>query len=631
MVKKLLNHTHRAKFCVDLLIAVTSVFFAFYLRVDRPFPHYLPGCVLLAAVNLVAFSFIIYFAGLTRQSWRKVGVKDLSWLINATLIGTLCTMAVSFLARPYTEIPRSIPTIAGMLILLGWSGVRLLYRLYHEHSRFEPISAGRRVLIAGAGEAGILVAKEMLRHPASGLRPVGFLDDAKNKQRMTLAGIKVLGTLNDLPRVVQSKEIDEVIIAIPSAQGQVVRKIIEFANEVKVKFRIVPGIYDLISGKATITQIREVDVEDLLRRKPVELELGEIARYLQGRVVMISGAGGSIGREIVNQVCRFEPRRLILLGRGENSLFEAERELELKGIKIPYRTLVVDIRDEQKLRFVFQNHHPQVIFHAAANKHVPMMEANPDEAILNNVGGTQNLLNLALEFGVERFVNISTDKAVNPTSVMGATKRIAEMLVQHASSKAASHQSFVSVRFGNVLGSRGSVIPVFKEQIRRRAPILVTHPEMSRYFMTITEASQLVLQAGGLGDNGSIYILDMGQAVKIIDLAKDLIRLSGLELDLDIKIEIVGPRPGEKLFEELMTSDEQTLSTKHEKISVAPQRWKEDPAFPTRIKHLLTVAAQRNPSLIRSGLKELIPTYVTPQWGAVVAEIEPDSASRSFV
>lgn len=602
----------RWKFLVDLFLWGAAAPLAFWLRVDNPWHKYHDAVIAYTLLGLPAKALLVRGFHLYRQSWRKVGARDLYTLTQAVGLGTIVLSAASFFISPQHPIPRSVPLIEGGAALLLLGGIRFAARILFEHAQStyakstKPI---KRILIVGAGEAGAMIAREMLRHPEAGLVPVGFLDDDPGKRQQRFVGLPVVGTLEALPEAVQKTHADEVLIAIPSAPGNVIRRVVELAHQAHVRHRIIPGIYEILSGKVSISQIREVDVEDLLRREPVQLDLEEIARYLAGRVVLVTGAGGSIGSEIVRQVARFRPGRVILLGRGENSLFRIERELERTWPELAWRTVVADVRDRAKMEYVFSTYGPQVVFHAAAHKHVPMMEQNPDEAIFNNVGGTKNLVELALVHDVERFVNISTDKAVNPTSVMGASKRVAEYLVQWAAKRAAPGQAFVSVRFGNVLGSRGSVIPFFKEQIASGGPITVTHPEMKRYFMTIPEAAQLVLQAGGLGQNGAVYVLDMGEPVKIVDLARDLIRLSGLEPGVDIDIIFTGVRPGEKLFEELLTAEEGTVASRHEKIFVARNNGLPDEVLKKLLDNLFEAAAKRDFSKVRSALKELIPTY----------------------
>lgn len=464
------------------------------------------------------------------------------------------------------------------------------------------------MLIAGAGESGNMAAREMFRHPEAGMQPVAFLDDDKSKHGQKFLGIPVVGTIDDMEREVTQYKIDEILIAMPSESGEVIRRVVEHARKTDAKYRIIPSIYDLISGKVTINQIRNVDVEDLLRRKPVELNTGLIKKYTQDKTILVTGAGGSIGSEIVRQLSRFEPRRVVLLGRGENSIHQLVNEIDYHFSRLKYSTEIGDVRDINTLERIFKKYEPQVVFHAAAHKHVPLMEANPDQAIFNNVCGTRNLVELSLGYGVTHFVNISTDKAVNPTSVMGATKRISEQIVQWGANQTVNGEVFVSVRFGNVLGSRGSVIPKFKEQIKRGGPISITHPDMVRYFMTIPEASQLVMQAGALNMNGSVFVLDMGEPVSIETMARDLITLSGLKPDNDIEIEYTGMRPGEKLFEELLTAEEGTDMTQHEKIYVA-KSIDVVSNISHKLDHLEDVARNGDHESIKLAIKEIVPTY----------------------
>ncbi len=609
----------RLKFVADFTAWALATPIAFWLRLDSLFPLYRREMIWLALLALPIKMLVIYRLGLHRQSWRKIGIRDLVTLIQGiVIVSLLMVIGAVILQKANVWMPRSVPLIEALIALMLLSGMRLLARVRHEYRGTRSVSGdAKRVVIVGAGEAGTIMARELIRHPEAGLLPIGFLDDDPTKQRQTYLGLKVLGRVNDLVAVSSDHDVDEVLIAIPSASGSVVRRVLELAREAGVKGRILPGIYDLLSGKISISAIREVDVEDLLRREPVRLNLDQIAGYLEGKRILVTGAGGSIGSEIVRQVSRFDPECIVLLGRGENSLYHIDQEMRRDHPDLRAHVEVTDVRDRDRLAHVFAKHRPQVVFHAAAHKHVPLMEGNPDQAIFNNVGGTRNLVELALEAGVERFVNISTDKAVNPTSVMGATKRIAEYVVSWGARNAAPEQVFVSVRFGNVLGSRGSVIPLFKEQIRRGGPVTVTHPDMTRYFMTIPEASELVLQAGGLAENGSVYVLDMGDPVRIVDLARDLIRLSGLRPEQDIEIAFSGVRPGEKLYEELLTSEEGTVASRHQKIFVAR---KTDPGFsslPAMLETLFSAAESRDGDRIRAVIKDLIPSYQPPA-GTVV-------------
>ncbi|MFN3368970.1 MAG: polysaccharide biosynthesis protein [Thermus sp.] len=595
------------KFLLDLLLWTLAAPLAMVLRLEGLPPQYRDVAWIYTLLGIPVKALLIAAFGLHRQAWSRVGVRDLVRLGLAVGSGGAIFLGFAWVLNAYFPMPRSVPLISAVLALFLLGGMRLGVRLYWEEKRGRGVR-GTRVLVVGAGEAGSMVAREMLRHPEAGLYPVGFLDDDPNKRGQSIAGVRVVGTLDDLPKAVQALEVEEVLVAIPSAPGSVVRKVVDLARAVGVRYRILPGIYEILSGRVGISQIREVRLEDLLRREPVRLNLGEVAGYLEGRVVLVTGAGGSIGSELVRQVARFHPEQVVLLGRGENSLFLLEKELEANWPELRYKVVVADVRDRDRLRRIFQLYRPQVVFHAAAHKHVPLMEANPDEAIFNNVRGTQNVVELCLEFGVERLVNISTDKAVNPTSVMGASKRVAEQVVVWGASQAALGQVFVSVRFGNVLGSRGSVVPLFMEQIKRGGPVTVTHPDMRRYFMTIPEAAQLVLQAGGIGENGRVYVLDMGEPVRILDLAKDLIRLAGLEPYRDIDIVFTGIRPGEKLFEELLTAEEGTEASRHEKIWVAKGA-QVPPGFSQLLEELYGLARQGDDLLVRQALKRLVPSY----------------------
>ncbi|MDX2007052.1 MAG: nucleoside-diphosphate sugar epimerase/dehydratase [Meiothermus sp.] len=566
-----------------------------------------------ALVGIPIKAVLIYLWGLHRQVWVKTSIRDLWTLMQVVGLGALTLTSLAFVVGDYFDVPRSVPMMSAMVSLGMMALVRVVARLWDERRQLlkVPTHMGKRILIIGAGDAGTLLAREMLRHPASGLVPVGFLDDEPGKRGAKIGGLLVLGALSELEKVAEKTGAQEILIAMPSAPGKVVRQVVDQAQKMGLTQRTMPGLHEILSGKISLSHLRQVNLEDLLRRDPVKLNTAEIAHYIEGRTVLITGAGGSIGSEIVRQVCRFSPRRLVLVGRGESSVYQIEQEIKRRFSHIPYVAYIADVRNSAKLEQIFDETKPQVIFHAAAHKHVPFMEANPDEAVFNNVGGTLNLVRLALRYGIERFVNISTDKAVNPTSVMGASKRVAEYAVNWASERAAPGQSFVSVRFGNVLGSRGSVVPLFQEQIKNGGPITVTHPEMTRFFMTIPEAAQLVLQAGGLGENGRVYVLDMGDPVKIVDLARDVIRLSGLTPDEDIKIQFSGMRPGEKLYEELLTDQEGTGATHHQQIFVAKSGQTAE-LFDLYLESLFDAARSANYPKIRELFLQLIPTY-SPQ------------------
>ena len=618
-----------AKFTIDLCLWALATPLAFALRLEAPLLAYGDALLTFTVAGVAIKGSLIYLLGLHRQSWRNVSFADQIALLRAIAAGTLLIASLGFLTRYHLNVPRSIPLIEAMLALILLGGVRALARVRHDGPWLARLGGPvqLRALIVGAGETGTMVARELTRRRAANVRPVGFVDDDPQKQRCTVLGLPVLGRIDQLARAVRRARADEILIAIPSAPGALVRQVTDLARQAGTRCRIIPSMYDILSGKAPVTQLRDVDLTDLLDRDRIELDLASTAAYLRDRVVLVTGAGGSIGSEIVRQILRFDPGHVLLLGRGENSLFQLERELDHAVPHLARTTLVADIRDRRKLAHLFAAHQPAVVFHAAAHKHVPLMELQPDEAVLNNVGGTKNLVDLSLEHGVERFVNISTDKAVDPTSVMGASKRVAEYLVEAASRALDGDRCFVSVRFGNVLGSRGSVVPLFQEQIRRGGPVTITHPDMTRYFKTIEEAAQLVVHAGGLGENGMVYVLDMGDPIRIVDLACHLIRLSGLEPEADIEIRYTGVRPGEKLHEELLTPEEGTLTSRHDKIFMANRTGIPlDGHLKVLVDQLLLAGARRDPEEIRAVFGQIVPNY-RPE-GMPLPKPRPAAASR---
>ncbi|MCX6992983.1 MAG: nucleoside-diphosphate sugar epimerase/dehydratase, partial [Kiritimatiellaeota bacterium] len=494
----------------------------------------------------------------------------------------------------------------------------------HKRRRSAQKNNSKAVLIVGAGDAGAVIAREMLSSRHINIEPAGFVDDDPNKQKKSIHGIPVLGTRQDIPRLVKQYDVEEVVIAIPTAPGNVIREIRTLCEAAGVPSRTMPGMYEILSGQISVSQLRNVDIEDLLRREPICINAQDVAKMLSGKRVLVTGAGGSIGSELCRQMACWSPGHLILLGHGENSIFLIEQELRRRWPKLSLGVVVADIRDLPRLTAIFEQTKPQVVFHAAAHKHVPMMEANCEDAISNNVGGTRTLVQLAERFGVERFVLISSDKAVNPTNVMGATKRVSEKIVQAVAQR--TGRPYVAVRFGNVLGSRGSVVPTFREQIARGGPVTVTHPEVTRYFMTIPEAVQLVLQAATLAGTEcqtGVFVLDMGKPIKIVDLARDLIELSGKEVGRDIEIVFTGLRPGEKLFEELFRDGEDYRRTRHAKIFVAngepsgaglpaPGGNVDEAGLNKLVDHLLQTAEKGQPQEIRRLLKEIVPNYRPP-------------------
>ena len=541
----------------DVLLIFVSVFISYVLRLelDDVFP-YLPSMWWMIAAALIIKPLVYYLFGLYRRLWVYASTQELKLITAAVTAATLILsvlMLSLFSLHVFTAFPRSILAIDWLLSLALVGGLRFTVRLLAEsnaqaNNHNKPGNI-KHALIIGAGNAGVLVVREMQKNQQLNIIPIGFLDDDAAKQKHRIHNVKVLGPISELSRVLDTKHVDEVVIAIPSAPGKVVRMVAEVCRLKSIPFRTMPGIYELLSGKVSVSRLREVDITDLLRREPVQINDELIGSSLGGRSVLVTGAGGSIGRELCRQIGRWGPSELLMLGHGENSIFEALLEMREAFPSLLIRPVIADIRDLPRLKLIFSEHRPQVIFHAAAHKHVPLMEINVEEAISNNIIGTKNVISVALEANVERLVMISTDKAIRPVNIMGATKRMAEMIVMDAAEQ--SGKAFSVVRFGNVLGSRGSVVPIFKRQIARGGPVTVNHPDMKRYFMTIPEAVHLVLQASSMGQGGEVFVLNMGQQVRILDLAEDLIRLSGLEPGRDIEITFTGIRPGDKLSEDL--------------------------------------------------------------------------------
>lgn len=594
---------------IDGIIIILSAIAALALRFDFNIPIEFINPFKLFIFIFTALSLIsLYFSKVYHSIWRYASISDLFGIIKGFSISILVSVIIIYFS-PLNLVPFSrgvfIITVVNSVFCIG--GTRFLWRVISGNEIKESNKELKKALIIGAGEAGLMVVKELKRTNGLKVNPVGFVDDEPLKYQRYINGLPVLGNRHSIPTLVENYNIDEIIIAIPSAPKSVIREIVQICKETKANLKTLPGLYEFIEGKLNISNIRDVDVEDLLGRETVQVNLDEIAGYMTSKVVLVTGAGGSIGSEICRQACRFNPKKLILLGHGENDIFDMEIELRQNFPNQIIETEIADIKDKAKMTFIFENHSPQVVFHAAAHKHVPLMEKNPDEAIKNNVMGTKNVAEAADKAGTDVFVMISTDKAVNPSSVMGASKRVAEMVIQHMDT--ISQTRFVAVRFGNVLGSRGSVIPLFKKQIAMGGPVTITHPEMVRYFMTIPEATQLVIQAGAMAKGGEIFILDMGEPVKISDLANDLIRLSGFEPGKDIEIKFTGIRPGEKLYEEILTSEEGTSSTKHERIFVAKPNKIEVNMLKDFIDNMTNRNFGQNHMLIIENLIRLIPTF----------------------
>ncbi len=554
----------------DLLAAAGVWWCAYLLRFNFDIPQNYQEELLRNLIWVAPLQGIIFWQfNLYRGIWRYASVADLRRIVLAVITATALIPLILGLFRVPDVVPRSVLIIDPILLILVMGGSRLLYRLWKENLLYGDFNLyGEPVLILGAGSAGIGLSKELSR--SRKWHQVGFLDDDANKQDRTLNGIKVLGKLDSLPYWAKHLEVNQVIIAMPTAPHQVRKHAIDLANRNGIKAQMVPAFEDLLSGRVSISQLRAVELDDLLGRDPVELDNIGLQKQLSGKVVLVTGAGGSIGAELCRQIGSFSPRKLVLFEAGEFALYNIEQELNIKFPQLDIYYLAGNVRDASRLEQVFAEHKPGVVFHAAAYKHVPLMECgNAWQAVRNNVYGTWQVAQCARRHGAEKFVLISTDKAVNPTNVMGTTKRMAEMVCQSLQQPGATR--FIIVRFGNVLGSNGSVIPKFREQIAKGGPVTVTHPEITRYFMSIPEAAQLVMQAGYMGNGGEIFVLDMGEPVKIADLAQDLIRLSGLTEE-QIKIEFTGLRPGEKLYEELLADEENTLPTPHPKLRIARAR-----------------------------------------------------------
>jgi len=557
---------------IDSFLISLALLAAILIRFEGDFPSTILHPFLYYSVPFSAvFVGVFYFCGLYQRAWRYASIGELSAMLLSVLVGAALNFACSYLWESgHFPLPRSIYFLHAILAMTFIGASRLFWRVLCEkmQQKNEPLGlVRRRILIVGAGDAGMMVARELKNHYPGSVQIVGFVDKDPAKFGMVFNGLQVLGNRNDIPRLVAEYDIREIVIAIPSAERKDIRDIVAICQKTRAQVKIVPGIFDLIDGKVKISNIREVQVEDLLGREAVRIDLDKITGYLHGEVVMVTGAGGSIGSELCRQLGRYQPGTLLLLDNCENNMYDIELELGQLFPRLQLVSLVKDVRDRRSLQPIFQTYKPKIVFHAAAHKHVPLMEKNPEEALKNNVMGTFHVAEAASRCGAKKFVLISTDKAVNPTSFMGASKRLAEIVVQFMNRT--SRTQFVAVRFGNVLGSRGSVVPLFKKQIAAGGPVTVTDAEMIRYFMTIPEAVQLVTQAGIMAEGGETYVLDMGDPVRIIDLARNIIRLSGFEPGKDIEIKVTGIRPGEKLFEELLTAEEGTTATSQERIFVA--------------------------------------------------------------
>lgn len=550
---------------VDVITIIGVALISLLIRFDGYITsHYLHQMIDALPIMVISYIVMLLSMHLYTRIWRYAGMREMVAVLIATTLG-----AGLFYTGMYVfdkSLPRSIYLISWILStgVIG-IGRMVLHYIAMQYGGKQSTDADMvNTLIIGAGDAGATIAREIERYHKRSRKVIGFIDDDESKFNRLMGGVRILGNRHDIPSIVKENKVKEIIIAMPSVTRNEIRNIMEICSPLKCKVNTLPGMYQLLDDEVLVSHLHPVSIEDLLERDEVRLDMDIVEHYIRDKVVLVTGAGGSIGSEICRQIMRVGPKQLLLLGHGENSIYLINQELKNIYKDGPIIPIIADIRDKQQLDQIFTQYNPQVVFHAAAHKHVPLMEIQPMAAVLNNIYGTRNVADVSGRHGVERFVMISTDKAVNPTSVMGATKRVAEKVI--ISMNDTYDTKYITVRFGNVLGSRGSVIPLFKKQIEAGGPVTVTDPEMTRYFMTIPEASQLVLQAGAMGKGGEVFLLDMGEPVKIIDLARNMIRLSGLEPDKDIHIKITGLRPGEKKYEELLTSEEGTNRTNHTKI-----------------------------------------------------------------
>ncbi|MCX8130849.1 MAG: polysaccharide biosynthesis protein [Clostridia bacterium] len=594
---------------LDIVLVNISLAMAYFLRaVDNggiPTEFLKDVNQLVITATIIKIATYVFFK-LYSSLWRYASIYEMINIIVAAFISNTIMTGYMYVVDVR---PRSIFIITFFTDVFVIGGIRFAYRAFRRIAKGEVIRLKdyKRVLIIGGGDAGAIIVRELKLHHELKSRPVAIIDDDVMKQGKKLNGVPIVGQRKDIADIIQKKQIDEIIIAIPSASNKVVNEIFTECSKTDCKVKILPSVAQLIDESVMIQKIRDVDIEDLLGRDPIKLDNDEIASYINGKVVLVTGGGGSIGSELCRQVISFQPRQIIILDNYENNLYDIQNELIAAYPDMDIVGIIASIREKYRLENVFAKYKPEVVFHAAAHKHVPLMEANPTEAIKNNVFGTLNVAECADRFGVKRFVLISTDKAVNPTNIMGATKRIAEMIIQAINKY--SNTEFVAVRFGNVLGSNGSVIPLFKKQIEQGGPVTVTHPEIIRYFMTIPEAVQLVMQAGAMAKGGEIFVLDMGEPVKIYDLARNLIKLSGFEPDVDIKIEFTGLRPGEKLYEELLMAEEGLQATKNNKIFVAQPVFTDLALLKREIDALKDVILANSDQVIEY-IQNIVPTYV---------------------
>lgn len=604
---------------IDAVLINLAYLLALYYRFSFDIPkvytyNYQRSIFIITGIYLICF----FIFGMYKSLWIYAGTDEFLVAIGSCIIGCLAALAFSSISG--LKLPLSVEILSGIFITVLTCGFRISFRIYRRIlivvGKAEKSNA-KRVMVIGAGSAGALIIKEMKNSKERKYNVIAAIDDSRYKIGTTIHGVKVVGDRNKIQQVAIEKAIDIIMVAIPSLDNADKKQILDICKETSCKIKIVPSVFELIKGKQLLGNVRDVDVEDLLGREPIKLDTEGISDYLENKTVLVTGGGGSIGSELCRQITKFNPKQLIILDIYENNAYDLQNELKYKYPNLNLRVVIASVRDRKRLENIFKEFRPEVVFHAAAHKHVPLMEDNPSEAVKNNVFGTLNLSECADKFGVKRFVMISTDKAVNPTNIMGATKRMCEMIVQ-AMDKI-SETEFVAVRFGNVLGSNGSVIPLFKKQIANGGPITLTHREITRFFMTIPEAAQLVLQAGAYANGGEIFVLDMGKPVKIYDLACDLIRLSGYEPEKDIKIEVTGLRPGEKLYEELLMSEEGLGKTRHDKIFVGRPMVEDMEQLKLKLGELRFLLERENKDEIFYKVESIVLTYMRAVMNDVAA------------
>jgi FlaA1/EpsC-like NDP-sugar epimerase len=617
----------------DIVLLTISIIASFMLRFDGQVPADFLVVLRKLIISIILIKLVVlYLFKLYNSLWEYASIEELMEVVAGVITANIAFIAYMFFVQ--ATLPRSIYILTAVFDMMLLGGLRMSYRVFRRYRTFGNVFSNvkrKQIMVIGGGDAGIMTVKELKNRNFQEGEPVVIIDDNPMKKGKNINGIPVEGNRHDITAIAINKNIDEIIIAMPSAAKNEIKRIIEECKKTDCKLKILPGVYELIDGNLNISKLREVQIEDLLGREEIKLDTNNINNFIKNKVVMVTGGAGSIGSELARQIAKYGPKKLILLDINENGLYDIQQELKwthnMEETTLDFEAKVGSIRDDDRLNHLFNKYRPEVVFHAAAHKHVPLMEDSPHEAIKNNIFGTLNLVRTADKYNVEKFVQISTDKAVNPTNVMGATKRICEIIIRTFNNK--SKTEFVAVRFGNVLGSNGSVIPLFKRQIEEGGPVMVTHPEIIRFFMTIPEASQLVLQAGAMAEGGEIFVLDMGEPVKILTLAEDLIKLSGFVPYEDMDIKITGLRPGEKLYEELLLDDEGISQTKHKKIYIGKPYFTDMGHLMNHLDNLRDNIDNKNGKNLRTILQTLVPEYKPENQGEAGKIVEFKSSKRA--